>query len=373
MHYQRLGIGMLLPLATDREAIAEEFERGLRDALAPSIHDGIIGDLQLYIETVGAGVIALEQKIQQLLSNRHIDVLVLWLQTGLIEYIMPFLERMPRPTLVVNLGENIPRHTEQNPWIIQHSLGLWQAHYALGRWAAEHLGRTTVHALSHYDSGYDLHYALLAGFEQAGGQAVGHYLSHVAPDRGNFSPLWNYLAETPSELLFYTACGPEAKQFLAAWSDSPFAGKLPLVVSPMTWLEIEPALRTKLALTTCLPWNPNQLAPTTAKPFESLAQLLGIEAGAWLAQALLEATSADDQALVQAIAKVAWSTPRGTIEHYSNQQTSIPNLYLVQAHPTDQANNQVIPLELAALDLRPLLGTIEQAPRSGWLNSYLCV
>ncbi|XSG75244.1 ABC transporter substrate-binding protein [Herpetosiphon llansteffanensis] len=372
MHYQRLGIGMLLPLAADRAAIAEEFEQGFRSALAASSQAGVIGELQLYIETVGAGVITLEHTIQTLLSNRHIDILVLWLQSGLIEYVTPFLQRMPRPTLVVNLGENIPRHSEQHPWMVQHSFGLWQAHYALGRWAAEQLGRTTVHALSHYDSGYDLHYALLAGFEQAGGQATGHYLSHVAPDRGNFAPLWNYLAETPSELLFYTACGPEATQFLAAWSDSPFIGKRQLVVSPMTWLEIEPELRTKLALTTCLPWNPNELAPA-AKPFEALAQLLGIEAGAWLAQALLETTNADDQALLAALAKAAWPTPRGTIQRYSNQQTSVPKLYLVQNHPTDQPTNQVIELEQAALDLRPLQSTIEQAPRSGWLNSYLCV
>ncbi|MFD3164952.1 ABC transporter substrate-binding protein [Herpetosiphon sp. NSE202] len=373
MNYQRLGIGMLLPLAADRSPIDEAFEHGLRSALAASVQTGTIGDLQLYSETVGASAMMLEQKIQQLLSNRHVDVLVLWLQTGLIEYITPFLARMPRPTLVVNLGENIPRTSEQHSWIIQHSLGLWQAHYALGRWAAEHLGHTTIHALSHYDSGYDLHYALVTGFEQAGGEPVGHYLSHVPPDRGNFAPLWNYLAETPSELLFYTACGPEAKQFLAAWSDSPFVGKRQLVVSPMTWLAIEPELRTKLALTTCLPWHPNELPAAHEQPFATLAQLLGTEAGAWLAQALPEATSADDQMVVQALAKVAWSTSRGPIQRYSNQQTSVPKLYLVQTHPTDQTSNQVLELEQAALDLRPLQSSIEQAPRSGWLNSYLCV
>ena len=375
MHNQRLGIGMLVPFAVDRSAIAEQFEQGLRSALAPSIHDGMIKDVHVVVEEVGAGVILLEQKIQQLLGNRHVDILVLWLQSGLIEYITPFLERMPRPTLVVNLGENIPRTSEQHPWIVQHSLGLWQAHHALGRWAAEQLGRTTVHALSHYDSGYDLHYALLEGFNQAGGETVGHYLSHVAPDRGNFTPLWHYLAETPSDLLFYTACGPEAKQFLAAWADSPLLGKRSLVVSPMVWFEIEPELRSKLALTTCLPWHPDLLSSTNAaaNPFEALAQLLGLEAGACLAQALLESPNSDDQGLLQALNNAAWTTPRGSIERYSSQQTSVPQLYLIQAHPTDQTSNQVIALELATLDLNPLLRTIEQAPRSGWLNSYLCV
>lgn len=370
MNNQRLGIGMLVPFAVDRSAIAEHFEQGFRSALAPTIND-----LQVIVEEVGAGVIMLEQKIQQLLGNRQVDILVLWLQSGLIEYITPFLERMPRPTLVVNLGENIPRHSEHNQWIVQHSLGLWQAHYALGRWVAEHLGRTTVHALSHYDSGYDLHYALLEGFNHAGGEAVGHYLSHVAPDRGNFAPLWHYLAETPSDLLFYTACGPEAKQFLAAWIDSPFVGKRQLVLSPMVWFEIEPELRSKLALTTCLPWHPDALATAnaTTKPFEALAHLLGLEAGAWLAQALLDSPNADDQQRLQALVKAVWTTPRGSIERYSSQQTSVPNLFIIQAHPTDQANNQVMPLELANLDLHPLLRTIEQAPRSGWLNSYLCV
>jgi ABC-type branched-subunit amino acid transport system substrate-binding protein len=124
------------------------------------------------------------------------------------------IEEAQLPFIEANLGENV--FTSDSKFSFHSSLNLWQAHYLLGKYAAEHSGKRAISVGSFYDAAYDAHYAFEAGFVAGGGTVV-HQITTGSP-ADHFSPIEaaSQAATSDAEVVFINYSGTDASIFASA-------------------------------------------------------------------------------------------------------------------------------------------------------------
>ena len=378
MSVEPIKLGVLLPRSQIYPAMGTNLLAGLRLALA-----GVgTPPATLVVEEIGFGQSMAEERAKRLLQWEQVDLLIGLLGVNVAAALQPLVEARGCPCIAVNCGENIPRADELYPLLFQHTLGLWQANYALGQWAATAIGPTALISQSFYDSGYDLPFAFRLGFEHAGGQIAFGLLSHVPPDRGSFKA-----ATLRPDLIFASYCGPAASQFVRAYAEAGLAGRIPLLGSGM--LTDAPLLAEQgaaaLGIRTARAW-PETPTTSVGHDFAAayLAQhqqlpdgfaILGFELGLLVAQALAAvdpAQTAPDQ-LRKALAEAAADGPRGRLAFDPQTRSTAPaTIFLREVQLGAAGCSNVEVAELPAPD--PADSCFEPARtglRSGWLNTYL--
>jgi ABC-type branched-subunit amino acid transport system substrate-binding protein len=212
MTQAQIRAGLLLPPSGVFPQQSEQFAAGLRLGLEQALP----GQVTLLEEPVSSGKLQAENVLRYWLPGRKVDFVVALAQPGLAAVLADLLPRDRAWLLACDAGANIPRLSEILPAVLYSTLGLWQANFALGRWAAENLGRAVVMATGFYESGYDLNYAFQLGFEQGGGQVQRLFLTHLPPDTGDFAPIFEEVAASGAPLLYGGYSGTAALQFLRA-------------------------------------------------------------------------------------------------------------------------------------------------------------
>ncbi len=383
MSAEPIKLGVLLPRSQIYPAMGANLLAGLRLALAG---EGVPPTTLVAAES-GFGQSMAEERAKQLLQWEQVDLLIGLLGVNVAAALQPLVEARGCPCIAVNCGENIPRAHELYPLLFQHTLGLWQANYALGQWAAATLGTTALISQSFYDSGYDLPFAFRLGFEHAGGQIAFGLLSHVPPDRGSFDQLFQQAATLRPDLIFASYCGPAASQFVRAYAEAGLADRIPLLGSGM--LTDAPLLAEQgaaaLGVRTARAWPET---PTTsvghafAAAYHAQHQqlpdgfaILGFELGLLVAQALAAvhpAQTAPDQ-LRKALAEAAADGPRGRLAFDPQTRSTAPaTIFLREVQLGAAGCSNVEVAELLAPDAADsCFEPARTGLRSGWLNTYL--
>lgn len=383
-----LTIGVLRPTSLIAPRIGQQLLAGLELRLAE--REGRLGGrpVRLAVEEYGTSQIIAEDRARRLLGQERADLVVGLLSVNMAAALLPLFAGSTALCLACNLGENVPRLDELHPAMVQHTLGLWQSSWALGRWAATAIGPTAVACQSFYDSGYDLPYAFRLGYESAGGSIAHALITHRPPDRGDFPPFFARAAALGPDLIFGSYCGPAATQLVRAYAASPLAGRTPLLGSGM--LADESLLADQGAAAAGVRSARAWAAPGAAGPDPAFATafearhafppdvfaLLGYEAGLLL-DAALAATGGDARALALAPALVGDSVagPRGPLSFDRETQSAIPPaVTVVEAQGQD---GRVAQRPLARLappaERDPAFDELRGGLRSGWLNTYLSV
>lgn len=141
-------VGVLTP-----QSVAKSFRQGLEAILPDTV--------SLRFETIDTNYYSLQEKVGHLLDD-DVDYLI-----GLVsQTYAQRLQLAPGRFMAVNLGEDVVNNA------LYHDLGLWQASWALGTWAAQQGGSRAVVISSIYDSGYDALDAFHQGFRAAGGEVA---------------------------------------------------------------------------------------------------------------------------------------------------------------------------------------------------------
>lgn len=384
MSNKTFSIGVLLPRSNLYPALGANFLAGLRLALAGD--DRPAGRaIDLVVEDYGFGQIMAEEQCKKLLHWHGVALITGLISVNLAAILQPILEPQQKLFLAANIGENIPRGDEYHQLFFHHTLGLWQANWAFGRWAAANLGQAAIVSQSHYDGGYDLPYAFRQGFEQAGGSFQRIFISHIPPDRGNFAPLLAEIAERRPAFVFGSYCGPTAVQFVRAYHAAGLAAHTPLLGSAML---ADASLLDELGeaavgIRTARAW-PDQLSGPFAAAYAAQQQgppdgfaLLGYESGLILAQAIRAAGDAADRpaALHAAMSAAAVEGPRGRLSFDPQSQSTQPAaIFLREVRRLGDALTHQPIAELAPPELdHPDFAAIRSGLRSGWLNTYLAI
>ncbi|NJN18301.1 MAG: ABC transporter substrate-binding protein [Oscillochloris sp.] len=370
----------LLP-ATTRAAWIETPQQSMRigvivpeSAMAPTFGPSLVSGLQqgLAQPTAPAWSLDVRQygyrqhnalKAAEALLETGVNLIVGAMSFDLVRQLTPHLEAHRTPLIISDVGAIMPRRRHTSPFILRNSLGHWRAAWALGQWAAAHVGRRALIATSFYDSGYDTIYAFSSGFKQAGGTEP--ELIVTDHPTGGSPDLAAVVMATKPDVIFAAANGRRAAEFARMYHNLGPSNRIPLLVSPFfadeAWHADERA--TIPGMLSAHSWSP-ELTPQLSMPGAIAA--LGYDTGLLIASAAGSARKAD---LAVALTNTTVRGVRGTHRFNHEHLEFETPIYLREERNSFESPINTIIADLTALAANPLAAPT--GVRSGWQNAYL--
>ncbi len=293
-----LEIGVLAPVSRLLPGLGNDFAAGLRAAL---VARGVEARLTLEPVGVSADGEVLQERVHRLLLQSRPDVVTGVTGAGAAPAVASLFREASVPFIVNDIGgEPLLVGDRPNPWIFWNSFDVWTSVYALGYWAARHLGSTATLAVGFHEAGYGIGQAFWHGFEHAGGGRVAatQVTHRDSADDDPTDQIRALLAHAPAVVMGLYS-GREAASFVDAFrAVEAEEGAPPLLLSPFAlhgpWLSAMGSAAQ--GIRTAATWVPG-LHPDLEAAFldEYSAEadgppgpfgLLGYETGQMLAEAL---------------------------------------------------------------------------------------
>ena len=373
---ERRKIGVLLP----------------QSSVYPQLSTNFLAGMNLHFNQVGRQGVSLVssqiasrgqawQEAQAMLRGQNIDLLVGMVSPGIASSLHSSLAASNTALIAASLGENLARVDEHSAYVFHHTLGLWQANWALGKWAATTLGRSAIIASSYHDSGYDTSYAFRMGYEAAGGKVLASYVTHRPAADVGLSALMASIKQNKPNLVFASYYGQAAVDLLNAYARAGLSRSIPLVgtaflVDQAVVKSVGSAaagVRTAMSWAASLDTAENQAFVgayqlKTGKSPDAFA-LLGYET----AHLVLAAVDRQAGSVTDALATAGFSGPRGAVAMNASTHTTSGPHYL------QQAKQQGINIHNVVLSALPAVGehdgevaALRSSLKTGWSSSYLC-
>ena len=382
-----LRVGLLLPRPESDPGLGERLLAGVRLGIREASRTGPELRLDLVRDSVAGTPSALASAAGRMLERDRPDILVALVGTAALEGLIPLLEKHRLPLLGLTAGTDQPGEIRPHPLVFLNSLGMWEACWALGQWSAGRLGQRAMLACSFYESGFDHPEAFRLGFAEAGGTVMEQRVFDVP---GRPDTLGSFLEAVERErpgLVAACCSGEPAAHFALRWQRSGLSGQVPLVGS--AGLVEEPPAGRAAALSSgawsALSWSPaldlpenrsfvNQYVASEHHLPDAFA-VLGFETGVALSRAWAEARGAwpVPESLRAALARSSFQSPRGRWSFDPTTRISRTPLYLRRGHGSDTRGHSVeAELPVPGMSAERL-AVLRPGPRTGWIDTYLCV
>lgn len=350
-------------------------------------------EVQFVPAFTGSGTVtSITEGLQRLIQFDRVDFL-----SGLISYaslpdITPFLERYQRYALFFDLGEYLPMVNYLSPYTFFNSHQLWQAEYALGKWAAEEFDQPAMMVMPLYDAGYHLHSAfqqgMAAGTHGRGGQ---YHLQVIKSPTDNphvldLPPVLQAIREKKPSFVHAIFSGPAGNEFLHAWVNEGLHKQIPLLVNEnMTYQEwLGDVAHLGLELYTTSLYNKDSEDPRNklfrrqfqqvARQDVSIFSLLGYEGGLLFKEIFpyLQAGDVEKARLLMETNTICG--PRGERTFYPDAGFKLPDIDVVKLKTTHHGTTATIVAQGTPLAYNhTVFNDIRQAMPSGWKNPYCCI
>ncbi len=321
---------------------------------------------------------------RKLIQNENIDLITGIIDPSLNPGLVNLCQEKGVLLIANNAGANIQDQHDDNSYLIQNSMQYWQTNLAMGRWAAQNLGRRAVVAASFYESGYDALYAFRHGFEAGGGNVLQTVISNKpdAPD-DLLAPIGTIRQYKP-DFVFASYSGPDAVEFLRLYADSGLSANIPLVTSGFTVDEytlqgLDPVSQ---GIRSCHSWAPglandaNQILNAYFRSRYGCSPdafaVLGFETAMMIDK--LSMRKSNSMEFSDWLNSESFIGPRGRIRYRDIGLESKTPIYLRQVKRVNGKLQNIVIEELknsVTKSQRCLLAAT--GPKTGWLNSYLCV
>lgn len=381
-----LKLGVLAPTSRMFPMVGQDYLAGLRGALADAdVH------CELVIESTGSCAVrdVVLDKIQRLLLQHTPDAVVGIVGAGLSRQVHSLFTDARTPFIINDLGAD-PLMTggARNPYVFGISLNLWQSVYALGGWAAAHLGTTACVAAAFHEAGYGIVPAFHAGFLGAGaGTIKATEVTHRATADDDPTEQLQRLVDHNPDFIVGLYSGREGTSFIKAYAALGLMDKLPLIATPLMthghWLRNmgDAAAGVRTAFSWNLDAHPEEHArfrrasKVDGDREPAVFALLGYESGLALAGALRRCGEAcGRESLREAFAGLEFTSPRGTLrlDPDTGEVTTVDYLEKLRQRPDGSwglATLQPLPLPPSCRDDYKAVQANDA--RSGWLNPYL--
>lgn len=363
------------------------FLAGLRGALSEA---GVA--CTIIPEPVGACAVKDQviDRIQRLMLQHEPHVITGIMGTGLLRHSHTLFIDSRTPFLVNDLGgDPLITGGARNPFVFSNSLNLWQSMFALGFWAAAHVGRRAAVATAFHEAGYGMINAFCLGFNAAGGSdMLATEVTHTVTSGDDPSDAIRRLGACDPDFVVAFYSGREGVSFTNAWCGVGLAGRIPLLTTPLMthnfWRPGMPADAVDGMRTACC-WDIaaesgvlerfRRAAGVETMSEPAVFTLLGYETGLMLAAAVERAGQepARGDGWREALDGVSIASPRGELS-FDPEIGVVRTVDWLQQWRS--AEGATFPTTLGAL---PLPASFRDAyneanrldVRSGWFNPYL--
>ncbi len=373
-------IGILLPRSDMFPTLAVDFLNGLK--LAFKISGGELFIPKLLIESVGnATGKSLLQTAEKMILQEDITLVVSFCGISNLKELTGIFNAYKKPLIHVDLGGNVLKEEHTNPYVIHHTLNLWQSAYFSGVYAATTFGKEAALALSFYDGGYHLAESFVRGFTENGGNVVYTYVSPMDYKSESFETMIDGIQNANPDFVFLLFSYNEGHKVFDVISKSPLKGKIPFLVSPLMTEENINAENYNLNnVFSVSSWDFDEETPTM-KSFQTnysalyndapnVIGLLGYEAG--LTISIYVEKNRDIPAKIGDFVKsLVFETPRGELTYSHCNETQV---FLNKVRQLFFADNQYINTVVKTIHLsnqKELYDKFNDLPYSGWQNPYI--
>jgi branched-chain amino acid transport system substrate-binding protein len=294
------------------------------------------------------------RKGRKLIESDNVDLI-----TGLVASpsaiaLRDLVHNSKTPLVIANAGANVVTRARRSPYIFRASFSNWQTCYPIGKWFYENVARSCLVGAADYAAGHEDIAAFKESYLPAGGKIV----AEVYPPLNNtdYGPYIAQMQRARPEALFVFFAGSDAARFVTQaaqyglFKDARLAGPGFLVEE-----DVLPAQgRSALGAYSSLHWaltlqTPENLAFTRAyrerwKRDASVFAMQGYDSARVIVEAL-NATAGDTtnkSRLIEAMAAVRFTSPRGAFSFDPETHNVIQTIYLRQVREVGKELHNVV-------------------------------
>lgn len=348
-------IGALLPASGVYASLGNNLQRGM-ELYFDSVDWEVEGkEIKIIREDTEADPQIALRKLRKLIDQDKIDILTGPVSTAVAYAIRDEVDSKKIPFLVSHAGGNDLTRDKRSDYIWRSSFSSWQIGSSLGAWAYENVGDKVYLAAADYAFGHEASAAFKEEFEKAGGTII----DEVYPPLGNndYAPYLTKMNGSDADAIYGFFAGSDAIKFVQQYDEYGLKNKIPLIGSG--WLVSEDVRgeqgTSPEGIKASIFWDYNLDTPENkdfVKAYEekynerpSIESLEGFDAARVMVEAIKAQNGdvSDPDKLVQAIAKVEFTSPRGPIKFDQETHHVIQNMYVVENELVDgKTENKVI-------------------------------
>lgn len=369
-----MKIGLLLPNSKYYLYIGSDLYNSLKHFLGDS-HNYIIKD------TLYATPNDNQKAVKELVLYEGVDIIVGFLGYRSITAVKPLIQQTRTPLILCSPGDHPHLSTDDSPYIVHLSLGVYQSIYLACKWAFNNIGKSYSYIGSFFEAGYPILHAADAASKQYEGQINQLTITHKDKDAG-IKEAFEKLKQNISDFIFMGYHGFEAMEIAEYLKKNTQFTDIPLVVSPFfadpEILRIDfhnPTISVKTWTNT-----PNELSEEIDQVFKkkhnrssSIFAVLGMEA-ALIIKHCLDAGWSTKEEIARLMPNFTINSPRGTLSFNPTANNFTYNYHLITSNLTKNSelyrfisNKRII---VDPVDEQIMLITDREL--SGWTNTYLC-
>ena len=347
-------IGLLLPYSAVYAALGVSIENGLRLYLEENGNAAGGRPLEIITEDEGATPDEATPKAKKLVEQDEVDVMAGIVSSGVLGALRDYFIANEKLLVCANAGSNVLSRAKKTPYVWRTSFTNWMPSWPVGAWAADNIGQRAVISVPDYAAGNDTIASFSNAFEAAGGTVV-LVQKTPFPNIGDPAPFVTELANVEADFLYCFYSGGQAVTFLKAYDEFGLAGSLPLFCSGfMVEEDVLPAHgAAALGVRSGLHWalgldNPENIKFKAAYQarYNTVADVFavqGYDTGRVIVE-ILNATQGDTDTarLIDALAGIAFASPRGPFALDAATQAPRHHIYLREVQTVDGAPHNVV-------------------------------
>jgi branched-chain amino acid transport system substrate-binding protein len=377
-----MKLGLLLPTSKMYPTLMIDFSAGVRMAISEF---GMENEIELIFESIHQGTDKnlVLNSVNKLVLQHQTEVNILFSNFLLMEDIASSINALQRPTLLTNIGANIPNLFDSGDYILSNSFCLWESAHLAGKWGTKKFGKKSAHGSYFYEAGYNLYGSFCRGIAEENGEIIFNQISDFNPDPNDYQNFMKQMTVETPDFLYMLYSERDAVNFLNNLSKSPENGMYPIVTSGVLLNDevLNKVEDTPKNIYNVTSWDVSDTSDNN-KEFVSTYKnqtgnapnhfaLLGYECAAAILSAMQEeGWSKNGKDQVEAIKNNTFVSPRGKMEFDDTNATSFAHY----VYHLDESKRRVKTDTIGTLQERKEIIELTKTDQNpaGWFQPYLC-
>jgi len=379
--YMNLKIGVLVPRSDMFPTLGLDLMNGLKLAFKNSGPEVI--NPNFMVEGIGNAVDAgLLKTAEKFILQEDVAITIAFCGFNQLTELVAIFNNYKKPLICLDLGGVVLHKDQTSPYVLHHTLNIWQSAYAAGRYAAKEYGKKGSVIASMYDGGYHISAAFVEGFVNGGGTIASYYVSPMDYKSESFEGMVAGLREAEPEVVFALFSFKEGQKVFDVLAKSDLNGTIPILAIPLMTDESinkeDLQIKNVKSIATWAFDDEHEamqnFVANYAEAYEdapNIIGLLGFEAGLTISYCISsEGTIASK--LADTLQEKSLETPRGNLQYNILNESQIGTFKVrkFQYNKTKYRNPVIDTMD--ALFSETLYEIFENLPNPAWQNPYIC-
>lgn len=372
-----IKIGILLPRSDMFPTLALDFLNGFRMGL--SARGNPIDTPEIRVESIGnATGDSVLKTAEKMILQENVDLTVSFCSIFNLKDLVNIFTAYRKNLIHIDLGGNVMTTNHVSPYVVHHTLGLWQTAYRSGEFAAQKLGKNAAIAASFYDGGYHLVESFIRGFTANGGTIIFPYVAPFDYKSETYQNLIDGLHNSKPDFVYALFTYKEEIKVLNTLSKKLKNNSVPIICSPLIDLNQETyGLKNVLSVSS---WDFDSGDPEMENFIQSYQQkynvppnelsLLGFETGLTVANSIGAEEKLPSE-LGTFSEKLTMKGPRGEVSFNSFHESQVPLHFVRKYDFTGQPYTRTVLQKIERNGEEKLYDQFKDLPASGWQNPYI--